>query len=114
MQDAVPVGTGAMAAILGLDAQKVIEGCAEARAPAGGEVVEAANFNDPSQTVIAGSKAGVDKACELLKADGREARAAAARLARLPLEPDEARGRKAEGSCRNEIRVAAHSGDQQH
>jgi [acyl-carrier-protein] S-malonyltransferase len=69
MQDAVPVGTGAMAAILGLDAQAVREGCAEAAA-ASGEVVEAVNFNDPKQTVIAGSKAGVDKGCEVLKAKG--------------------------------------------
>ena len=69
MQDAVPVGAGAMAAILGLDAQAVIEGCAEAAA-ASGEVVAAANFNDPKQTVIAGSKSGVDAACELLKARG--------------------------------------------
>jgi [acyl-carrier-protein] S-malonyltransferase len=69
MQDAVPVGAGAMAAILGLDAQAVVEGCAEAVA-ASGEVVEAVNFNDPKQTVIAGSKAGVDKACEVLKAKG--------------------------------------------
>jgi [acyl-carrier-protein] S-malonyltransferase len=73
MQEAVPVGTGAMAAILGLEAQRVIEGCAEAVRTFGtnsGEVVEAANFNDPAQTVIAGSKAAVDKACELLKAMG--------------------------------------------
>ncbi len=73
MQEAVPVGTGAMAAILGLDAQKVIEGCAEAVRGFGtntAEVVEAANFNDPVQTVIAGSKAAVDKACELLKGMG--------------------------------------------
>ena len=73
MQDAVPVGIGAMAAILGLDAQKVIEGCAEAVRSFGTntiEVVEAANFNDPAQTVIAGSKLAVDKACELLKAAG--------------------------------------------
>ncbi|MBQ0941901.1 ACP S-malonyltransferase [Ideonella sp. 4Y16] len=69
MQEAVPVGVGAMAAILGLDAQAVREGCAEAAA-ASGEVVEAANFNDPKQTVIAGTKAGVDKACEVLKAKG--------------------------------------------
>ena len=69
MQDAVPVGTGAMAAILGLDSDAVRAGCAEAAA-ASGEVVEAANFNDAKQTVIAGSKAGVDKACELLKASG--------------------------------------------
>ena len=73
MQDAVPVGTGAMAAVLGMDAQKVIEGCAEAQRSFGGntaEVVEAVNFNDPAQTVIAGSKAAVDKACEVLKANG--------------------------------------------
>lgn len=73
MQEAVPVGAGAMAAILGLDAAKVKAGCAEARASFGAgspEVVEAVNFNDPAQTVIAGSKAGVEKACEVLKAAG--------------------------------------------
>ena len=73
MQDAVPVGTGAMAAILGMDAQRVILVCADAVRTFGIntlEVVEAVNFNDPSQTVIAGSKAAVDKACELLKAAG--------------------------------------------
>jgi len=69
MQDAVPVGVGAMAAILGLDAQAVRDGC-KAAAEASGEVVEAVNFNDPKQVVIAGTKAGVDKACELLKAAG--------------------------------------------
>ena len=69
MQDAVPVGVGAMAAILGLDAAVVVEGCREAAA-ASGEVVEAANFNDPKQIVIAGTKAGVDAACEVLKAKG--------------------------------------------
>ena len=73
MQEAVPVGAGAMAAILGLDADRVRAGCAEAQASfvAGThEVVEAVNFNDPSQTVIAGSKAAVEKACEVLKAYG--------------------------------------------
>ncbi len=73
MQDAVAVGAGAMAAVLGMEAVKVIEGCAQAQAtfPAGsGEVVEAVNFNDPGQTVIAGSKAAVEKACEVLKAMG--------------------------------------------
>jgi [acyl-carrier-protein] S-malonyltransferase len=69
MQQAVPVGTGAMAAILGLDAAVVREVCVAVAAEAG-EVVEPANFNDPKQTVIAGSKAGVDKACEQLKARG--------------------------------------------
>jgi len=73
MQDAVAVGVGAMAAILGMDVAKVIEGCAQAKAsfPSdSGEVVEAVNFNDPAQTVIAGSKAAVEKACEVLKAMG--------------------------------------------
>ncbi|ABM58981.1 ACP S-malonyltransferase [Verminephrobacter eiseniae] len=73
MQEAVPLGTGAMAAILGLPAPRVIAGCAEASAAFGAgstEVVEAVNFNDPVQTVIAGTQAGVAKACALLKAAG--------------------------------------------
>ncbi len=69
MQDAVPAGVGAMAAILGLAADVVVAGCAEATA-ACGEPVSAANFNDPTQTVIAGTKAAVERACELLKARG--------------------------------------------
>nr|WP_315202231.1 ACP S-malonyltransferase [uncultured Albidiferax sp.] len=77
MQNAVPVGVGAMAAILGLDATKVIAGCADVTSAMralgpefAAEVVEAVNFNDPGQTVIAGSKAAVEKACEVLKASG--------------------------------------------
>ena len=73
MQQAVPVGVGAMAAILGLPAAQVLAGCAQAQASfdAGSlEVVEAVNFNDPAQTVIAGSKAAVERACEVLKALG--------------------------------------------
>ncbi|MCW5221808.1 [acyl-carrier-protein] S-malonyltransferase [Verminephrobacter aporrectodeae subsp. tuberculatae] len=73
MQAAVPLGAGAMAAILGLDASRVIAGCAEALASFGAgtpEVVEAVNFNDPVQTVIAGTRAGVDRACEILRAAG--------------------------------------------
>jgi [acyl-carrier-protein] S-malonyltransferase len=69
MQRAVPVGAGAMAAILGLEAEAVRAGCDEAAA-ATGEPVSPANFNDPRQTVIAGSRAAVDRACELLKAAG--------------------------------------------
>jgi [acyl-carrier-protein] S-malonyltransferase len=69
MQQAVPVGAGAMAAILGLDAEAVVAGCAAA-ARESGEVVSAANFNDPKQTVIAGTKAGVERAVERLKAAG--------------------------------------------
>lgn len=73
MQEAVPVGAGAMAAILGMSSAEVITGCAEVQAAMGAgsmEVVEAVNFNDPMQTVIAGSKAAVEKACEVLKANG--------------------------------------------
>jgi [acyl-carrier-protein] S-malonyltransferase len=69
MQEAVPVGTGAMAAILGMSAAEVSAICQESAASSG-EVAEAVNFNDPAQTVIAGSKAGVEQACELLKARG--------------------------------------------
>ena len=69
MQSAVPVGTGGMAAILGLDDATVIKVCAEASAVSGG-VVEAVNFNAPGQVVIAGSSHAVTQACELLKAAG--------------------------------------------
>ncbi|WP_341504061.1 ACP S-malonyltransferase [Gallaecimonas sp. GXIMD4217] len=67
MQAAVPAGTGAMAAIIGLDDDAVRQGCSDA---AQGEVVEAVNFNSPGQVVIAGGKAAVDRACEVLKANG--------------------------------------------
>ena len=67
MQDAVPVGTGAMAAILGLDDDAVRAACAES---AQGEVVEAVNFNAPSQVVIAGHKAAVERAAAAAKAKG--------------------------------------------
>lgn len=73
MQEAVPVGVGAMAAILGMAASGVMAGCAEVSGgygPGSTDVVEAVNFNDPAQTVIAGSKAAVEKACEVLKANG--------------------------------------------
>jgi [acyl-carrier-protein] S-malonyltransferase len=67
MQAAVPAGEGAMAAVMGLDAAAVIEACAEA---AQGQVVQAVNFNEPKQTVIAGHKAAVERAAELVKANG--------------------------------------------
>ena len=67
MQEAVPLGTGAMAAILGLDDDAVRTACASA---AGGEVVEAVNFNAPSQVVIAGHKAAVERAAAAAKAGG--------------------------------------------
>jgi [acyl-carrier-protein] S-malonyltransferase len=67
MQEAVPVGTGAMAAILGLDEEKVARACEEA---AEGEVVSPANLNGPGQIVIAGSKAAVARAGDRAKAAG--------------------------------------------
>ena len=67
MQEAVPVGVGAMAAILGLDVASVETGCAEA---AQGQVCSPANINSPSQVVIAGNSEAVDRACEILKEKG--------------------------------------------
>lgn len=67
MQQAMPVGTGSMAAVLGLDDDTVRKVCAEA---AQGEVVEAVNFNAPAQVVIAGHKGAVDRACGLAKQAG--------------------------------------------
>jgi [acyl-carrier-protein] S-malonyltransferase len=69
MQNAVPVGVGSMAAIVGLEDDKVIAACAEASSVTG-EVVAAVNFNSPGQVVIAGHKAAVDKAGEFCKAAG--------------------------------------------
>ncbi len=67
MQEAVPVGQGGMAAILGLSDDDVRAACAEA---AQGEVVEPVNFNAPAQVVIAGHKGAVERACEAAKAKG--------------------------------------------
>jgi [acyl-carrier-protein] S-malonyltransferase len=68
MQTAVPVGDGAMAAVLGMDDEQLVQICREASAQGG--VVEAVNFNSPGQIVIAGTVAAVDKAIELCKAAG--------------------------------------------
>jgi [acyl-carrier-protein] S-malonyltransferase len=70
MQEAVPVGQGGMAVILGLAADDVRAVCAEAAALEAGSVVEAVNFNEPTQIVIAGHNAAVERACELAKAKG--------------------------------------------
>jgi len=67
MQEAVPVGVGAMAAILGLDVADVIDGCGQA---AKGQVCSAANINSRNQVVIAGHAEAVDRACEILKEKG--------------------------------------------
>ena len=71
MQEAVPAGKGAMAAIMNLADDKIREACAEAISETGnGEIVEPVNFNAPGQTVIAGSKAAVERACEGCKSRG--------------------------------------------
>ncbi len=68
MQTAVPLGEGAMAAVLGMDDEHLVQICRDASAQGG--VVEAVNFNSPGQVVIAGTVAAVDKAIELCKAAG--------------------------------------------
>ncbi|MBK7685072.1 MAG: ACP S-malonyltransferase [Rhodocyclaceae bacterium] len=70
MQEAVPAGEGAMAAVLGLDAEAVKLACAEIMRETPLLVVQAVNFNDPKQTVIAGHKSAVERAAELVKARG--------------------------------------------
>ncbi len=67
MQEAVPVGVGAMAAVLGLDYDTVVAVAAEA---AGDEVCQVANDNDPAQVVISGHKGAVERACEIAKGKG--------------------------------------------
>ena len=70
MQEAVPAGEGAMAAILGLDPAQVKEACEEAQREESGGVVQPANYNSPEQTVIAGHASAVDRAIGLCKARG--------------------------------------------
>lgn len=70
MQEAVPVGAGAMAAVLGLDDDAVAQACARAAEAVPGEVVEPVNFNAPAQVVIAGHKAAVERACQAAKEAG--------------------------------------------
>lgn len=95
MQEAVPVGVGAMAAILGLQDHQVVNTCAEV---ARGEVVAAANFNAPGQVVIAGETAAVDRSMEALKALG------AKRAVKLPVSvPSHCRLMEAASEKLNEI-----------
>lgn len=70
MQEAVPVGQGAMAAVLGMDATQIEEALAEFSDVSGKDYVSCANFNGPLQTVIAGTNAGIDKASQKLKSLG--------------------------------------------
>lgn len=69
MQEAVPAGSGAMYAIIGLDNEAIIKACEQAASETG-EIVSAVNFNSPGQVVIAGTKAAAEKAGELCKAAG--------------------------------------------
>ena len=104
MQEAVPVGTGAMAAILGLDDDAVRAACAEA---AQGEVVEAVNFNAPEPDRDRGHKAAVERAMRSCQGEGRQARAAAAGQRAVPFVADEARGRAAAQGCLADVDFAA-------
>ncbi|MBP7080991.1 MAG: ACP S-malonyltransferase [Rhodocyclaceae bacterium] len=70
MQEAVPAGEGAMAAVLGLDAEMVKLACADVMKQNSGQVVEAVNFNDPKQIVIAGHKSAVERAADIAKERG--------------------------------------------
>ncbi len=70
MQDAVPAGLGAMAAVIGGDDEAIVAACAEAAAAVPGEVCEAVNFNAPGQLVIAGHKTAVERAFATVKAHG--------------------------------------------
>ncbi|HEU4851975.1 MAG TPA: ACP S-malonyltransferase [Telluria sp.] len=70
MQEAVPVGQGGMAVVLGISADEVRAVCAETAAEMPGSVIEPVNFNEPTQTVIAGHTAAIDRACEIAKAKG--------------------------------------------
>ena len=91
MQEAVPVGVGAMAAILSVEKEVLAEICREA---AQGEVVSPANFNSPGQIVIAGHATAVNRAIEIAKARGYQKSDAPAGKRSLPLSPDD--------SCRGE------------
>ncbi|WP_256079652.1 ACP S-malonyltransferase [Massilia sp. YIM B04103] len=70
MQEAVPVGQGSMAVVLGLSDDEVRAACAEAAAADAAQVVEPVNFNAPAQVVIAGHTGAVERACEIAKAKG--------------------------------------------
>ena len=90
MQEAVPVGTGAMAALMGVDLAAAEQVCAEA---AQGEVVGVANINSPGQIVIAGHRAAVERAVAGGRGARRQEERAAAGERALPLRADEAGGR---------------------
>ena len=99
MQEAVPPGLGAMAAVMGVGADVVAEACREA-ARETGAVVSPANLNGPEQTVIAGEAKAVERAAALAKAAGARRTVALPGLGALPLRADETRGREARRRAR--------------
>ncbi len=92
MQEAVPVGTGAMAAVMGADLETVEAACEEARQ---GEVCSPANINSPNQIVVAGHAGAVDRCCERAQGALGQARHQAQRERPLSLRVDDARAGKA-------------------
>ena len=100
MQEAVPAGTGAMAALLGLEDADVEAACARSGAQAVG-VVEAVNFNSPGQVVIAGEKAAVLRAIEAAKARGAKRAHRIAGQRAVAQQPHEVRGRAARRTARD-------------
>ena len=101
MQEAVPVGTGAMAAILGVEPPVVEEICRDA---AQGEVLDVANINSPGQIVVAGHRGAVERAVALAARAGREAERHAPGERALPLPPHDAGGRAARRGARGGAR----------
>ena len=102
MQQAVPVGAGAMAALIGLSFEEVVAVAAEA-----GGVCQAANDNGGGQVVVSGDKAAVERAVEIAKGEGRQAGHAAAGLRPVPLRADAAGGRCHGAGARDGFRQAA-------
>ena len=100
MQKAVPVGVGAMAALLGIELEPAQEACKEA---ALGEVVAVANDNGGGQVVVSGHKAAVERAIEAAKTARRQARHAAAGERALPLPADAARRRRDAGGAGDRV-----------
>ena len=102
MQKAVPVGTGAMAALLGLDFDQAVAAAAEA---AQGQICQAANDNGGGQVVVSGDKAAVERAVEIAKGKGARRAMMLLRLRSLSLRADAARGRchgAGAGECRDQ------------
>ncbi|CDL62484.1 Malonyl CoA-acyl carrier protein transacylase [Klebsiella pneumoniae IS39] len=108
MQEAVPEGTGAMSAIIGLDDAAIAKACEES---AEGQVVSPVNYNSPGQVVIAGHKEAVDARAPPVKPPAPKRRAAAAGERAVPLRADEASRRKTGGrAAENHLQRADDSG----